>query len=241
MSDRAGRNGRILCIIPAYNESGSVGDVVRGVRRRLADVLVIDDHSTDDTAEEARQAGARVASLPVNLGYAGALQTGYMVALREGYDFVVQMDADGQHLPEDIPKLLAPVLSSACDIAIASRYLSDSTYKTSFCKRLGQQLFAAIAGFYTKRTVTDPTSGFQAMTRAVFTEYARGFFPDDYPDADLLIAVSRMGFRSTEVGVRMNQCNGRSMHDGAWKALYYIYKMTLAIYISVTCKLPTRR
>ncbi len=234
-------NGRrVLCVIPAYNESGSVGDVVRGVRAYLDDVLVINDNSLDGTAQEAAEAGARVASLPVNLGYAAAIQTGYMVAVREGYDFVVQLDADGQHQPKDIPNILNPVLQGAYDVAVASRYLNDESYKTSFCKRTGQRLFAAVAGHYTGRPVTDPTSGYQAMTREVFSIYAQGFFPDDYPDADLIIALGRMGFSVTEVGVRMKHCNGHSMHSGLGKGMYYIYKMTLAIYISVTCNLPKR-
>ena len=178
--------------------------------------------------------------MPANLGYAAAIQTGYQYAVDQGYDFVVQLDSDGQHDPKDAPDLLEPILQGEVDLVVASRYLTDDTYKTGALRRLGQRFFGWIAETLTGMKITDPTSGYQAMTREVAKLYTTRFFPDDYPDVDLFIALNRMGFRIREIGVRMHSDNGVSMHSGLWNSIYYIYKMTLAIFVSATCKLPER-
>jgi len=104
---------RILVIIPAHNEEANVGPVISQIRTFLptADLVVVDDGSRDDTARRAKEAGAQVLSLPNNLGYGAAIQTGFRYAIRNGYDIGIQMDSDGQHDPASVPALLAPVLS----------------------------------------------------------------------------------------------------------------------------------
>ena len=231
---------KILCVIPAYNEETSIEKVITGILGHGYEVLVINDRSTDNTGRVAVAAGARVIDLPVNLGYAAAIQTGYKFAIEHGYDYVVQLDSDGQHDPEDAPDLLEPVLQGQADMVVASRYLTDDSYETGTLRRLGQRLFGWVAEVLTGMKVTDPTSGYQALTREVVKLYTTNFFPDDYPDVDLIIALHRMGFRIREHGVRMHSDNGVSMHNGIGNALYYIYKMTLAIFVSVTRNLPKR-
>lgn len=138
-------NLRTLIIIPVFNEQGVIGNVVEQIRAtELAcdcQILVIDDGSTDRSAEEARSAGARVISLIRNLGYGYALRTGYQVAYDEGFDLVVQMDGDGQHSAESIPALMAPVLTGQCDVVIGSRSLSDVHYSMPWARRQGQRFF----------------------------------------------------------------------------------------------------
>ncbi|MDC0335723.1 glycosyltransferase family 2 protein [Pseudodesulfovibrio sp.] len=231
---------KILCIIPAYNEEATIAPVIKGVLAHGYDVVVVNDASQDATVSVARGAGATVIEMPMNLGYAAAIQTGYTYAVDEGYDYVIQLDGDGQHDPEDASALLAPVMNDEADLVVASRYLSDSSYETGTFRRLGQHVFGFIAQALTGLKVTDPTSGYQAMTMEIVKLYTTGFFPDDYPDVDLIIALHRMGFRIREIGVRMHSDNGVSMHSGIWNAVYYIYKMTLAIFVSATCKLPER-
>lgn len=231
---------KILCIIPAYNEEATIGPVIKGVLAHGYDVVVANDRSSDNTSQVACAAGATVLDLPVNLGYAGAIQTGYVYAVEQGYDYVIQLDADGQHDPKDAPDLLAPIVRGEADLVVASRYLSDDTYETGTFRRLGQMIFGRIAEILTGLKITDPTSGYQSMTMEIVKLYTTKFFPDDYPDVDLIIALHRMGFRLRELGVRMHSDNGVSMHNGIWNALYYIYKMTLAIFVAVTRTLPKR-
>ncbi len=222
---------KTLVVIPALNEAPRVGRVVASVRAGLpeADVLVVDDGSRDDTAPRARSSGARVVSLPFNLGYGVALQTGYKYALAQGYDLVLQMDADGQHEARDLPALLEAVQSNRADVAIGSRFLGDKNYRAPFARRLGMRLFAAIASRVTHTRVTDPTSGFQALNRRVVQYYASPAYPADYPDADVLIMLHYAGFRFVEVPVTMYGVEGgKSMHGGL-RPLYYVFKMFLSI------------
>lgn len=227
---------KILVVIPAYNEETRVGKVVRSVKSVVpeATILVIDDCSTDRTKEEAEKAGAFLISHPINLGYASSLESGYLCALKNEFDIVVQMDGDGQHLAEEIPKILAPLLKREVDIVIGSRYLSaDSSYKTTLARRLGKSIFGAIFYLMTKYNITDPTSGFQCLNRKAFKLFASGHFPDDFPDTDVLLIAHYAGLRVKEVPVIMvERSGGESIHSGL-KPLYYIVKMILSIFIVV--------
>ncbi|MBT1072574.1 glycosyltransferase family 2 protein [Geobacter chapellei] len=223
-----------MVLIPAYNEASRIAQVVLSIKKicPYLDVVVISDGSSDDTAKIARNIGAVVLSHPFNMGYGVAIQTGYKYALANNYDYLVQLDADGQHDPSCIPALLAPVQSGEADIAIGSRFLGNS-YHPPFLRRLGMSLFRLIVSRVTGRQVTDTTSGFQAFNRDVIAFFATDIFPVDYPDADMLIMLHRAGFRMTEVPVRMfENSDGTSMHSGL-KPLYYMFKMLLSIGVTL--------
>lgn len=229
------RHKRMLVVMPAYNEEGRVGEVVRELRRciRAADILVVNDGSTDETAREAAAAGARVASLPVNLGYGAALQTGFKYAVRHGYDLVGQVDADGQHSPEYFRALLQRMQDEDADVVIGSRFVDrDGHYRPSRARKLGMALFGSIASAVTRQHVSDPTSGFQVMRLPVARFFCSEVYPSDYPDADILILLHRSGFKVSEVGVRMRAPEGKSMHSGH-RSLYYVYKMSLSILVTL--------
>lgn len=226
-----------LIIVPACNEAERVGAVIDGIRAEIpsADILVIDDGSRDDTAGVAERHGALAAKLPFNCGYGAALQTGYLHAIRHDYDRVVQMDADGQHEPRSVPTLLAG-LDRGADVVIGSRYRTKNAPRTSLARRVGSKFFAWLVTRWTGVEITDPTSGFQAMSRRALVELARDSFPDDYPDADVLIALHRAGLTLVEVAVDMHErLGGVSMHRGS-RAAYYAYKMALTLPL-----LPIRR
>jgi len=226
-----------VIIIPAYNETGRIRDTIRGVRKVAeALVLVIDDGSTDNTAEEAKAAGALVLRLPFNLGYGAALQTGFRYAMKMGYKYAIQMDADGQHEPLSINSLIAPVLNDEVDVVIGSRFLDRGNYKAPFIRRMGMHFFGVIASVVTGRKITDPTSGFQALNRKVMEFYASDAYPADYPDADVIIMLHRGGFRFKEVPVVMHNAAKKSMHGGILRPLYYIFKMTLSIFVTLLRK-----
>lgn len=233
-------NIRSLVLIPAYNEAARIGRVVDNIKCVVPDmpVLVVNDGSKDGTSEIARRAGAIVVTHPFNMGYGVAIQTGYKYALANNYDFLVQLDADGQHDPTCIPDLLAPVMQGKADIAIGSRFLGNS-YTPPLARRLGMALFRKIVSIITGRECTDTTSGFQAFNKEVIQFFARDIFPVDYPDADMLIMLHRAGFDITEVPVRMfENSEGKSMHSG-FKPLYYMFKMLLSIFVTLLRKVDT--
>lgn len=222
-------------MIPAYNESGRVGPVVQDVMSCVpgAHVLVVDDGSGDDTAREARAAGAMVASLPLNSGYGAALQTGYKFAARNRYEVIGQIDADGQHQARYLPEMLAVLDTGAADVVVGSRFLDeDGHYKASRARAVGIALFGRIASRVTRQKVTDPTSGFQVLRREVADFFCSDVYPSDYPDADILILLHRSGFRVVEMPVQMRAATNVSMHSGH-KSLYYVYKMVLSILVTM--------
>ncbi|MGB9859813.1 MAG: glycosyltransferase family 2 protein [Moorellaceae bacterium] len=219
----------ILIIVPAYNEEKTVASVVWHIREQGPfDVLVVDDGSTDRTTEEATAAGARVVSLPFNLGIGGAVQTGYLYALRYGYSIAVQLDADGQHDPRSLHRLLEPVVSDRADIAVGSRFLGGPRYSVPLTRRIGIRLFALMLSWLWQQPVTDPTSGFRAVNRRVMKTFA-GYYPDDYPEVEALAHLRYLGVRLVEVPVTMHpRQEGRSSITPA-RAAYYMVKVFLAI------------
>ncbi len=224
---------RTLVLVPSYNEEENLPRVLAGIRAHApagTDVLVVDDCSGDRTSEVARGGGAIVARHPVNLGYGAALLTGYRFADRRGYDRLVQLDGDGQHDPAGIPVLLAG-LEQGADLVLGSRFAPGARpYQAGIVRGIGMRLFRAIATAALHQTVTDPTSGFQALSQRLVRFHAGGeHFPSDYPDADVLILVARAGFRIREVPVTMyEKPGGASMHSGL-APLYYVAKMLLSI------------
>jgi glycosyltransferase involved in cell wall biosynthesis len=233
-----GRALKPLVLLPAFNESARVGRVVAGVQAAVPDatILVVDDGSSDDTADVARAAGARVVRLPFNLGAGVAAQTGYKLAVRESFDCVVQLDADGQHEPADIPALLAVVAGGHADVAIGSRFLGGVAYHPGVLRRVGMGLFGWLAWLLTGVRFSDVTSGFRAFGADVVRFVATEWYPTDYADADVLITLRRAGFRLREVPVRMYpRAGGRSMHAGL-APVYYVFKMLLSVSLA-----PLRR
>ena len=224
----------ILVIIPAYNEAANLPHVLPQIQQVIpeADILVVDDHSQDATSQVARQLGALVVRLPNNLGYGGAVQTGFRYGAEMGYDYAVMMDADGQHDPQFVPQLLAPVMAGHCDVALGSRFKGGMTYHAGLVRRMGMKLFAWLTQWLTGQEVTDATSGFQAMNRDVMVFFAEENYPSDYPDADTLIMLHFAGFRVEEVPVVMHErIAGESMHGGTLKNIYYTAKMLLSIFM----------
>ncbi len=227
------RKLRRLIVMPAHNEANNLPRVIPEVRCAAPDfdLLVVNDGSRDNTAEVAECMGAAVVNLPANLGYGGAVQTGFLYGVRHGYDLCVVVDADGQHDPACIPDLARVVEAGAADVAIGSRFRGQMTYHQSLVKRIGMKVFAWTVSLVTRRPVTDPTSGFQALNADAMRFFARDNYPVDYPDADTLLVLHYAGFKTQEVPVTMRErISGVSMHSG-WKPFYYIGKMWLAIFM----------
>ncbi len=225
--------GKGVVVIPAYNEASRIGAVLQQLWEADlgVDVVVIDDGSADDTAAVARRAGSYVVQHPINLGYGSALQTGYKFAIVEGYSYLVQMDADGQHLASEVGKLIEPVRAGEADLVLGSRFLEPGTYDMEPLKKLGSEFFRMIASWSGLLT-TDPTSGFQAMNRSVLDLYATDFYPVDFPDVDVLLTAHRSGMRIVERPVRMLAGERESSLHSGWKPIYYVYRTLLAIWVA---------
>ncbi len=234
---------RRLVIIPAFNEERALGPLLDELSRRhsVEDIAVIDDGSRDATAEVARGRGVMVVSHPFNLGYGAALQTGYKLAYLRGYELCVQIDGDGQHDPSSIDALCAPIERGEADVTVGSRFLVGQGYIPSFSRRIGMVVFGFLASVITKRRVTDPTSGYQALSADAFNYFREDHFPFDYPDADVLVLMHRAKFRVLEVPVAMRQNDeGKSMHSGL-APLYYVFKMFLSIAMTLLREAPIGR
>jgi glycosyltransferase involved in cell wall biosynthesis len=225
---------KVAVIIPARNEVHSIGPIIARVLRLHPDfdVVVIDDASTDATGEAARRAGARVLRAPIGLGYGGAVQTGFKYAYKRGYDLVILMDADGQHDPDYISTLFEA--SHTHDLVVGSRFRGVPSYRIPVVRRIGMKVFSAIASAITGQSITDTSSGFQALRRDVFTLFALGSYPVDFPDADTIIWVARHGFSVGEVAVKMHErVAGTSMISGLGSSLRYALKMPLSIIVTI--------
>lgn len=230
-----------VIIIPAYNEERAIAGVVAAVKKMypVIDIAVVDDGSSDGTAHMAGNAGAIVLSHPFNMGYGVALQTGYKYAIRNGYTFLVQMDGDGQHDPACIQTVLQPVKDGTLDVVLGSRFLDGNSYSPSLVRMIGIRFFRLLVRLLSGKSVTDPTTGFQATNKKVLSVFIQDIFPVDYPDADVVVMLSGMDFKIGEVPVVMHpNRQGKSMHGRPLKVMYYIFKMVLSMFLTKMRKYP---
>jgi glycosyltransferase involved in cell wall biosynthesis len=228
---------RTLVFIPAWNEEDSIAEVIAGVREALpeADLLVIDDGSADATAARAREAGALVASLPFNQGLGAALQTGYLHALREEYEFCAHLDADGQHPPAEVARLLAEVYADRADLVIGSRYREPGSsesddYKPTISRRIGTDVFRFFLTLATRQRFTDTTSGMRAANRRVMALFSERYSPDFAEIESLQLAV-RQGLRVEEVPVRMLERAGGSSFLTPLRSAFFIFKGLIVLMV----------
>ncbi|MDO8307647.1 MAG: glycosyltransferase family 2 protein [Actinomycetota bacterium] len=225
MSDR-----RTLVAIPAWNEQGSIAGVIAKVRehRPEADILVVNDGSTDRTAVTALAAGAQVVSLPFNVGVGGAMRTAFLYAKREGYGALVQVDADGQHDPVDLDRIIDGL--DEADVVVGTRFHPHSTYFVGGPRKWAMRLLSLSLSRMNKGTITDPTSGFRsAGPRAIdlfAVEYPADYLGDTV--GSLAIAIRHgLVVRETPVTMYFRQ-TGRPSKNAIWSALY-LGRASLAI------------
>jgi glycosyltransferase involved in cell wall biosynthesis len=230
-----------LAVVPAYNEEGTVARVVTAIHERAPqfDVVVVDDGSTDATAEQAERAGAKVVRHPFNLGIGGAVQSGFTYALENGYQRLVQIDGDGQHDPGELHKLIEAMDSdSGVDMVCGSRFLTEeSEYVAPISRRTGIHIFAFLLSRIVGQRVTDPTSGFRLYNRRGISLFARDY-PHDYPEVEAVLMVHFHRLSMREVPVRMFQRGGGTSSISSGKSVYYMIKVLLAIFIGLVRARP---
>jgi hypothetical protein len=225
---------RRIAIVPALNEADTIASVVAEIRAfdPEFEIVVIDDGSTDETAQRALAAGAKVLRLPLNIGIGGAMQAGYIYALEGRFDVAVQVDGDGQHDPCELGRLLEPILDDRADMVIGTRFAGPRTYRAPIGRSLGIRLFAAIVSLRVRQRMTDTTSGFRAVNRRGIRVFA-GQYPHDYPEVETVVTASRGGLRIAEVPVGMRlRTAGRSSITNVG-SMYYGVKVLLALFIGL--------
>jgi glycosyltransferase involved in cell wall biosynthesis len=225
---------RRAAIVPAYNEAASILAVIEEIRRfdPELEIVVVDDGSTDATTAIARRAGVRVITLPYNLGIGGAMQTGFQYARDNGFELVVQIDGDGQHVPEELTRLVEPILDGRADLVVGTRFVGPNAYRPSLPRRAGIRIFASFVSLLVGERVTDTTSGFRAANSRAIRLFAADY-PHDYPEVEATVLAHRNRLRMVEVPVGMRvRATGQSSIT-ALRSIYYMVKVSLALFVSL--------
>jgi glycosyltransferase involved in cell wall biosynthesis len=233
---------RLLIIIPAFNEEASIGRVIEQVQEAVpeANIVVINDGSTDATAIIAEKSGAVVLNLPHNLGIGSAMQTGFMYARNNEYNIAIQVDGDGQHDPQEIPEIVARLAASDADVVIGARYIEDRGYITPWPRRIGIIILSAIISLIVRKRITDPTSGFRALNRRTI-QFCAHDYPFDYPEPESVVLFKQAGIKVLEIPVTMNPRYGGQSSITPLRSGYYMIKVILAILIGLLREVPANR
>jgi glycosyltransferase involved in cell wall biosynthesis len=228
---------RIAAVIPAFNEESAITQVVNDIclLRKTAGIditaIVVNDCSLDRTAQIANNLDCILLDLPVNLGIGGAVQTGFKHAFRNGYDLALQIDGDGQHPPSEIPKLLAYRQQARLNVVIGSRFIEKEGFQSSAMRRMGIRYFQFLNSLYTGQTITDSTSGFRLIDRKAL-EIVNNHYPDEYPEPEAIVIYSFHGLKVGEVAVNMKERQGGVSSIGTFASVYYMFKVTLAMFFT---------
>ncbi len=223
---------KTLVLIPCYNEQDNIVQVVNRLTKTCPEVdyLVINDCSTDDSEAILRAHGFNHVTLPVNLGIGGGIQTGYRYAKENGYDVTVQMDGDGQHNPEYLNTVIAPVADGTLDMCIGSRFLEKEGFQTSALRRFGITILSTLIKVLSGKRIYDVTSGFRA-TNADMTAYFADHYAADYPEPEAILEAVLRGYRVGEAPVMMQERLGGVSSINALKSVYYMIKVSLSLLV----------
>lgn len=235
---------KTLIVMPAHNEEQNIGEVIEEIKRDLPelDLLVIDDSSSDNTLEIVKEKQVKCITLPFNLGYALAVQTGIKYAKEHNYDYVIQMDADGQHIAGEAKKLLKYMEESKPDIVIGSRFLEKTEYKHGVMRKLGTNILSGLIKMICHKKIKDPTSGFQCINKKAIKYFSgMGNYPE-FPDANLIIELLLDDFIICEISSKMRERrNGKGMHKGIIGPIKYGIKVFYNIIIVILRNLFRRK
>ncbi|MFQ3549128.1 MAG: glycosyltransferase family 2 protein [Armatimonadota bacterium] len=227
------KRSNTLVIIPAYNEEQSITFTLQDLHSACPDVdiVVVNDGSIDNTAEVAKSTGlCNVITLPHNLGIGGAVQTGLKYAFRNGYDYACQFDADGQHVAEEIELLFASIKNGDYDVCIGSRFIDNSSFRSTPMRRLGINILKTAIRIATNQKISDPTSGFRGYNKRGI-RFLSEYYPQDFPEVEALVVLKKNKFRINEIPVKMRERQGGESSIKAFKAVYYMIKVLLAIFV----------
>jgi glycosyltransferase involved in cell wall biosynthesis len=224
---------KIAAVVPAYNESHAIKDVVNellemaAVNQLQITVVVVNDCSTDDTGKIIDQLPCISLHLPVNLGIGGAVQTGFKYAFENGFDFAIQVDGDGQHPATAIPKIISAAIEKKWDVTIGSRFLTKEGFQSSSMRRAGIKYFARLNKLLTGISINDTTSGFRLLNRKALA-VVNDYYPDEYPEPEAIVLYAKNNLAVGEIQVQMRERQGGISSINSIRAIYYMWKVTLA-------------
>lgn len=226
-----------IVIIPAYNEEKSIEKTVADIRENAPefDYVIVNDCSKDNTLKVCTEKGMHVLNLPINLGIGGAVQTGYLYAYKNGYDFAVQFDGDGQHDARFLHEMRDYMAEHELDMLIGSRFIEKEGFQSSGIRRFGIRYFSSLIRLLTKAKVTDPTSGMRMVNREIIGIYADSY-PKDYPEPESVVAILNMGKTVGEYPVVMRERTEGVSSISPLRSVYYMVKVTLAIFMEMLRK-----
>lgn len=221
---------RTCIIIPAFNEEKNISKLIKEISALYpsAEVIIVDDGSTDKTRDVVKRLGVKVIALSSNLGIGGAVQTGLLYAIEKGYDLIFRMDGDGQHDSRYIREMYDHIVNDKMDIVIGSRYIDKKGFQSTYMRRMGGVLISCLLYFLCKKKIKDPTSGYWGMNK----EAAQLFvvhFQQDYPEPEAIITAIDHGLNVGEIPVVMRSRNyGKSTIDFR-RSLYFMIKVSLSL------------
>lgn len=230
---------KIAAIVPAFNEESAIEAVVRDInamaisQQLLIDVIVVNDCSKDNTAKVISNLDCIALNLPINLGIGGAVQTGFKYAYKNGYDYAIQVDGDGQHPASEIPKIVNAAINNGFDVVIGSRFISNEGFQSSVFRRMGINYFKWLNRLLLGVVVHDSTSGFRLVNKKVL-KIVSEYYPDEYPEPEAIIVYSLNNCKIGEVAVTMKERQGGVSSIGSGASVYYMFKVTLAIVFTFT-------
>jgi glycosyltransferase involved in cell wall biosynthesis len=230
-------NRKVLVIVPAFNEAANIRAVAEDLRCFDGDVLVVNDGSTDETADVAEQLGLACVSHPFNLGIGGAIQTGLKYAFENGYELAIQFDGDGQHRADQIESIVGPYRNGEADLVIGSRTLPGG-YKMGISRWIGSRIFSCLIKLLSGKTIQDSTSGFRCYGRKAIHLFSH-YYPDDYPEVESIITAARCGLTILEVPVLMRPRLSGPSSINRRRSAYYMLKVSLALIVDSMRVTPT--
>lgn len=222
-------NGKVLVIVPAFNEAANLRAVAEDLRCFTGDVLVVNDGSTDETADLAEKLGLMCVSHPFNLGIGGTIQTGLKYAFENGYELAIQFDGDGQHRADQLDLIVGPYRNGAADLVIGSRTLPGG-YKMGRARWLGSRFFFWLIKLLSGKAIHDPTSGFRCYGSKAILLFSQ-YYPDDYPEVECIITAARYGLTIVEIPVLMRPRLSGYSSINRRRSAYYMLKVSLALIV----------
>ncbi len=221
---------KVLLIIPAYNEEENIVKVINNLQTNHPeyDYVIINDCSTDSTAQICQKNGYNYLDMCCNLGIGGGVQSGYMYAYQNGYDYAVQIDGDGQHDPKYVAEMIDVLNSKNADMAVGSRFITKEGFQSSGMRRFGINFLSTLIRIVCGAKIKDVTSGFRVVNRK-YIEYFSKEYADDYPEPEAIVAVTLNGGKVVEAPVVMHEREGGVSSISPFKSIYYMIKVSLAI------------
>lgn len=226
------KDTKVLIIVPAYNEAENIEKVVDNIIQNYPqyDYVIVNDGSTDTTLRKCKERNFQYVDLPINLGIGGAVQAGYIYALKNDYDIAVQMDGDGQHDIAYLDGMLQPLLTEKADVVIGSRFLEKEGFQSSKTRRIGIGILSLLIKLTTGKRIKDVTSGYRAVNKRFIQIYSKDY-PTDYPEPEAIITAIMNRGKVMEVPVQMKAREGGTSSITFHHSVYYMIKVTLSILV----------